>query len=234
MKYIIASGFVREKNVIVLVPNNWDDYSYKTTFEAKYTDKEGTEFDLGTIKIGKDGLDSGWVEEYLGQENLRSMLLKHKVALQPNKHVEIWFRLCYTFADKFQGDVRNLFLNNDNSVKKVKEYILANKKSFPYLSGTKILNYWLYVMTQYTDASMEDRQYITVAPDTHVIQASERLGLISHDELEKPTIREKVSLLWEEVFKETERCSIDEYVRQLKNAGISFNYTLNTSIMFDK
>ncbi len=65
MKYIIASGFVREKNVIVLVPNNWDDYSYKTTFEAKYIEKTGLEIDLGTIKIGKDGLDSGWVEEYL-------------------------------------------------------------------------------------------------------------------------------------------------------------------------
>ena len=80
------------------------------------------------------------------QEDLRNKLLKYKVALQPNKHVEIWYRLCTTFADQFQGDVRNLFLNNNHSVKKVKEYILANKKSFPYLSGTKILNYWLYVM----------------------------------------------------------------------------------------
>lgn len=145
----------------------------------------------------------------MSQEDLRRKLLKYKVALQPNKHIEIWFRLCDTFVDKFQGDVRNLFLNNENSVKKTKEYILANKKNFPYLSGTKILNYWLYVMTQYTDARLEDRQYITVAPDTHVIQASEKLGLITHDELEKPTIREKVSLLWEEVFKETERCPID-------------------------
>ena len=94
-------------------------------------------------------------------------------------------------------------------MKKIKEYILVNKKSFPYLSGTKILNYWLYVMTQYTDAKLEDRQYITVAPDTHVLQASVRLGLITHDEVEKPNIREEVSSLWEEVFKDTERCPID-------------------------
>ena len=58
-------------------------------------------------------------------------------------------------------------------------------------------------------AKMEDRQYILVAPDTHVIQASEKLGLITHDELEKPNIREKVSFLWEEVFRDTERCPID-------------------------
>ncbi len=47
-------------------------------------------------------------------------------------------------------------------------------------------------------AKLEDRQYISVAPDTHVIQASEKLGLITHDELEKPNIREKVSFLWED------------------------------------
>ena len=143
------------------------------------------------------------------QEELRTKLLRHKVALQPNKHIEIWARLCNTFMDKFQGDVRKLFWDNDNSVKKIKEYILKNKKEFPYLSGTKILNYWLYVMSQYTDAKLEDRQYITVAPDTHVIQASEKLGLITHEEAEKPAVREKVGLLWEEVFKNTERCPID-------------------------
>ena len=71
------------------------------------------------------------------------------------------------------------------------------------------LNYWLYVMSQYTDAKLEDRQCITVAPDTHVIQVSEKLGLITHDEAEKPNIREKVSSLWEEVFRDTERCPID-------------------------
>ena len=65
MKYIVTSGFVQEKNVMVLVPNNWDDYSYKTTFEAKYIEETGLEIDLGTIKVGKDGLDSGWVKEYL-------------------------------------------------------------------------------------------------------------------------------------------------------------------------
>lgn len=145
----------------------------------------------------------------MSQEDLRNKLVKHKVAIQQNKHTEIWLRLCDTFATQFQCDVRTLFQNNNHSVREIKEYILANKKSFPYLSGTKILNYWLYVMTQYTDAKLQDRQYITVAPDTHVIQASERLGLITHEESEKPTIREKVSLLWEEVFKGTDKCPID-------------------------
>ena len=43
------------------------------------------------------------------QEELRTKLLRYKVALQPNKHIEIWWRLCNTFMDTFQGDVRKLF-----------------------------------------------------------------------------------------------------------------------------
>lgn len=142
-------------------------------------------------------------------EELRNKLLKYKVALQPNKHIEIWYKLCRTFVDRFEGDVRQLFVLNNYSVKEIKAYILDHKKEYPYLSGTKILNYWLYVMTQYTDASLKDREYITVAPDTHVIQASAKLGLIEYGEMENPNIREKVSLLWEEVFRDTERCPID-------------------------
>ena len=178
---------------------NYQRNSYKLWEAAKaaYLDIETRDVFLPECAVG------------MPREELRDKLLKYKVALQPNRHVEIWHRLCTTFADQFQGDVRNLFLHNDNSVKKVKEYILADKKSFPYLSGAKILNYWLYVMTRYTDAKLRDRQYITVAPDTHVIQASERLGLITHDEAGKPAIREKVSLLWEEVLKDSEMCPID-------------------------
>lgn len=145
----------------------------------------------------------------MSEEALREKLLRYKVALQPNWHVEIWLRLCHTFSETYQGDVRNLFQKNGNSVQRVKAYILAHKRDLPYLSGTKILNCWLYVMSRYTDASLEDRHYITVAPDTHVIQASAKLGLIYPEELGKPGIREKVSFLWEAVFQGTDLCPID-------------------------
>ena len=153
-----------------------------------------------------------FVPEYVAQmeeEELRIKLLKYKVALQPHKHVEIWHRLCCTFMDEFEGDIRRIFKDNGNSVKQIKNYILANKKRYPYLSGTKILNYWLYVMSQYTDVQLCDRQYITVAPDTHVIQASEKLGLITQEDITKPNMRDIVSLLWEEVLDGTGKVPID-------------------------
>lgn len=44
------------------------------------------------------------------------------------------------------------------------------------------MNYWLYVMEKYTDIVFVDRWELTVAPDTHIIQASEKLGVISPEE----------------------------------------------------
>lgn len=145
----------------------------------------------------------------MSEDELREKLLKYKVALQPNKHTEIWRTLCKTFNELFSDDVRELFKYNEYSVKKTKEFILKNKKKFPYLSGPKILNYWLYVMLQYTDAIFVDRENITVAPDTHVIQASVKLGLLSKEEADKSDAREHVSELWQAVFEDTQYCPID-------------------------
>lgn len=140
---------------------------------------------------------------------LRSKLLKHKVALQPNKQPKIWRTICETIENDFAGDIRNLFSDNDYSVKKIKEYIEKNKKSFPYLGGNKICNYWLYVMEQYTDVRFMDRENITVAPDTHVIRASERLGIISLEEANAGNVQEIVAERWKSILKETEFVPID-------------------------
>lgn len=142
-------------------------------------------------------------------ELLKEKLLKYKVALQPNKQPLIWMKLCETFYGKFNSDIRGLFQICDNNVIKIKDYILKNKKEFPYLSGTKILNYWLYVITQYTDIKLKNRQAITVAPDTHVIQASLKLGVISKEEFLKSNVREIVAQRWDEILNGTDIQPID-------------------------
>ncbi len=140
---------------------------------------------------------------------LREKLLKYKVALQPNKQPIIWRTLCETIENDFGGDIRNLFRINGYSVNDIKSYIQANKKKFPYLGGNKICNYWLYVIEQYTDVKFIDRENITVAPDTHVIQASERLGIISSEEASQNDIQEIVANRWQEILKGTDLVSID-------------------------
>lgn len=136
----------------------------------------------------------------MSREDLQQKLTKYKVALQPNKQPIIWQTLCQTFVANFGGSVKELFLQNGNDIKRIKNYIIENKKLFPYLSGTKILNYWLYVMTNYTDAKFKNRAEISVAPDTHVLQASIKLGVISKDDLSKSNIREITSQRWKNIL----------------------------------
>lgn len=135
------------------------------------------------------------------QPDLQQMLTKHKLALQPNKQPQIWQTLCTTFADLFSGDVRNLFEHCGYSVHYTKQFMAANKKRFPYLGGAKISNYWLYVMQSYTDLSFKDRENISVAPDTHITQASVKLGLVSADEAKSPNAQAIVAQRWEVLLK---------------------------------
>lgn len=145
----------------------------------------------------------------MDEEQLREKLVKYKVALQPNKQPIIWRTLCETIENDFAGDIRKLFSDNGYSVQKIKEFIARNKKKFPYLGGNKICNYWLYVMEQYTDVTFVDRENITVAPDTHVIQASERLGIISSEEAGQGNVQEIVAQRWQEILKGTDLVPID-------------------------
>lgn len=114
-------------------------------------------------------------------EQIKKDLSKYKVALQPNKHTEIWITLCNTIANDLNGSIKNLFNYNDYKVSNViNEMQVVNKKHYPYLSGNKIANYWLYVLINYTSLHLVDKENISVAPDTHVIQATQKLGLIKN------------------------------------------------------
>lgn len=145
----------------------------------------------------------------LPEELLKECLVKYKVALQPNKQPQIWKKICETIESKFAGDIRNLFVINDYSVKQIKEYIQNNKKDFPYLGGNKICNYWLYVLEQYTNIEFVDRENITVAPDTHVIQASKKLGVITEGESQSPNVQNIVAERWNLLLMDTDLKPID-------------------------
>lgn len=145
----------------------------------------------------------------MSEKLLRKYLVEYKVALQPNKQPLIWKKLCENIETKLDGDIRNLFIENDFSVKKIKEYIQRNKKDFPYLGGNKICNYWLYVLEQYTDIKFMDRENITVAPDTHVIQASQRLGIISEEEAGLTNVQIILAERWATLLKDTDLKPID-------------------------
>lgn len=143
-------------------------------------------------------------------EEVQHALTKYKVALQKRKQTEIWLSLCNTFVELYDGDIRKLFDTLDNDVDKIRDFIQKqNKKKFPYLSGTKICNYWLYVIWEYTDRKYKNIEKLTVAPDTHVIKATYRLGLITSEELNKNDAQLIVVERWNELFKGTKYKPID-------------------------
>lgn len=67
MKYLITSYNVTDRNVIIFKPDSWDDFGFKTLFDAIYVDKEGKRIELGSIKIAKSGIDEGYTKDYLEQ-----------------------------------------------------------------------------------------------------------------------------------------------------------------------
>ena len=143
-------------------------------------------------------------------EEVQKALTKYKVALQKQKQTEIWLSLCTTFVELFDGDIRSLFDLLDNDVDKIRDFIQKeNKKKFPYLSGTKICNYWLYVIYQYTDRLYKNIEKLTVAPDTHVVKGTHRLGLITEEELNRSDVQMVVINRWNELLKGTKYKPID-------------------------
>lgn len=143
---------------------------------------------------------------------LREALLLHRVGLQPNRHPEIWHRVAQGIVRSSpNGDVEGLLASVHYNIHSLKELMQNTRKSeFPYLSGPKIFNYWLYVLESYSAICWEDRELITIAPDTHILKATVQLGLCP------PTVlnggaddRKAVALAWEQALEGTGIAPID-------------------------
>ena len=143
-------------------------------------------------------------------DEVQYALTKYRVALQKQKQTEIWLTLCNTFVELFDGDIRIIFDKMNNDVDKIRNFIQKeNKRKFPYLSGTKICNYWMFVIYQYTDRKYKNVEHLTVAPDTHVCKATHRLGLITDEEFNSSNVQQLVIDRWQEFLKNTKYKPID-------------------------
>lgn len=153
----------------------------------------------GTLKTWNDPVTrdvfSVHCSASLPTEVLREHLLRYKVALQPNKHVMTWQTLARTINDNW-GSVSLLLDDADRDYLKLRDIIQGtHKKIFPYLSGPKIFNYWSYILGEYGGVSLAHREFIEIAPDTHVIKGSVRLEVIDPKEVATLS-REEISQRW--------------------------------------
>lgn len=136
------------------------------------------------------------------EDDVRTALMKYKVALQPNKHVNSWRVIAKTICDNW-GSFTAFFETADNDFLKLKELVkIDHKKGFPYLSGPKIFNYWSFIISTYGKIPLKNRDHIEIAPDTHITQCSVKLGVITNEEAENLT-KDAVSERWRELLQES-------------------------------
>lgn len=179
---------------------NYQRNSYKLWEAAEFTYQDSeTKFLFDPEKVIETDI-----------EKVQNALTKYKVALQKNKQTEIWITLSKTIKNLLDNDIRNVLKINDYDIEKIRNYIQKeHKKEFPYLSGNKICNYWLYVLYQYTDVKFENIEKLTVAPDTHVIKATHKLGLITDDEFTSNNVQLIVIEKWNKLLAGTKYKPID-------------------------
>jgi hypothetical protein len=171
---------------------NYQRNSYKLWESAKktYEDKEiNWVFDISKA-------------QKKSAEKLRLALLKYKLALQPNKHIQTWHKISTSFYNNYET-IEKFFTIHDADYLKIKNTVqITHKKDYPYLSGPKIFNYWCHIIQRYGGIRMQNSNFIEIAPDTHVIQASIKLGIFSLEDAEKLK-KDEINNIWREFLSGT-------------------------------
>ncbi len=159
------------------------------------------------------------------KEQLRKYLIRYKVALQPNKHIDTWQKISKTIFDNWKT-LGNVLKSADYDFLKLKETIqIKYKKDFPYLSGPKIFNYWSFIIQEYGKVKLKNSEFIEIAPDTHITKCSVILGVINEKEAGNLS-KEKISEKWRDVLKGTGINPIDMHSPLWFWSRNSFQYKL--------
>ena len=144
----------------------------------------------------------------MSDEELRGLLMKYKVALQPNKHIATWKNISKTIFENW-GSVSAFIQASDSNFLTLKEFVqVTHKKGFPYLSGPKIFNYWSFILGEYGKIKFMNKEYIDIAPDTHITQCSVVLGVITKEESELMS-KDSISERWRILLKDSDITPIE-------------------------
>jgi hypothetical protein len=135
-----------------------------------------------------------------GEEAFRVALTKHRLALQTHKHVSIWFTINKTLHERYDNDPRNVLSDAGYDVLRILHSLQQQRENFPYLNGPKLSNYWLYILSCFTDVTFVNRHEISVIPDVHVTRATQHLGLLPSDQSVTPI---EVAETWKQFLEGT-------------------------------
>lgn len=142
------------------------------------------------------------VSANLDEAELREYLLKYKIALQPNKHIQSWSKISKTVYENW-GTMTELFEYCDYDFLKLREVFQKEyKKWFPYISWPKIFNYWCSILPTYTWIELKNREFIDIAVDTHVMQGSIKLWVVKKEEKDSLS-KEEIHKRWRDILKDS-------------------------------
>jgi len=140
-----------------------------------------------------------------GRVDYLDALSRYSLATFRDKHTDIWCTVSSTLARDYDSDPRSLLSSADHDVATIKALVRGRRREFPYLSGPKLLNYWLYMLDSFTDIRLTNKSEISIIPDVHVINASVRLGVVP----EWTADRDVVADAWYALLAETDFSPID-------------------------
>jgi len=197
---------------------NYQRNSYKLWEAALETfNDQATRFVFNVNQISK-----------ISESEVRPALMKYKLALQPNKHINTWMMIAKTINDNW-GSFTKFFDAINGDFLTLKQIVNSNfKKGFPYLSGPKIFNYWSFIISTYGGVNLLNRKFIEIAPDTHITQCSVRLGIITAQEA-RILSKEEISSRWRNILENSGIDPIDMHPPLWFWSRNGFIYELNKS-----
>lgn len=129
---------------------------------------------------------------------LQQDLLRYKLALQTNRHPKAWQQICSSLMLHYDSNPKNVLEEGYFDVPTIiKNLQVTNKTLFPFLCGSKLSNYWLFILLEFTDVKLQNVEALSIIPDTHVIKSSAKLGLTREGAL-----AHEVDAVWREVLVE--------------------------------
>jgi len=138
----------------------------------------------------------------MSDDKLRELLMRYKVALQPNKHIATWKSIANVIAKEWGGFVPFIEATGQDFLVLKDLVNVKHKKQFPYLSGPKIFNYWSFILGEYGMVQLKNKEYIEIAPDTHITQCSILLGVITAEEAVKLS-KNEISERWRMLLRDS-------------------------------
>lgn len=115
----------------------------------------------------------------------------------PNQDAEIWHTISLTLAQDFSGNVLNLMESAGYDAVRLKEYIIDNGQSFPFLKGDKIAPLWLRLLHEEVHP-LDNIDQMPVPVDTHIVKVTNMLLGTDYDEEENDDLDE-IRQLWQNV-----------------------------------